>query len=282
MLNWQDLQYFLAVAEHGSLSAAAQALGVDHTTVSRRVASLESGTGLKLIDRLPRSTRLTEQGLALVRAAAPMAVIANDVQRHVRGQGPGICGTVVISALPLLASLVIAPSLARLRCSHPQLQVVLSATAALASLERGEADLSLGLVRPEAQGRVVRKVGQLPLALYGHAGHAGTAPEDWVFIGFERSLEHIAQQRWLQDVAGARPFVLRSNDVQTQYQAVKSGLGLGLLPCLLGDADEQLVRLQVDAAPLTRTLWLSVHADIRKTPAVRVVMDHLIATFGQL
>ena len=282
MLNWQDLQYFLAVARHGSLSGAANELQVDHTTVSRRVSHLETATGLKLIDRLPRTTRLTEQGRSLADIAASMEGAAQDVQRHVRGQSSGVSGTVVISALPVLTSFVIAPSLASLRSNYPELHVVLSATSAVVSLERGEADISLGFVRPDTQSRIVRKVGMLPLALYAHAATENTLPDTWSFICFETSLDHIPQQRWLQDFAGVRPFVLRTNDVLTQYQATRSGLGLSLLPCLLGDADAELVKVSVDAPPSPRPLWMSVHADIRKSPAVRVVMDHLVATFAEL
>ncbi|MGV1898593.1 LysR family transcriptional regulator [Agrobacterium vitis] len=279
MLDWQDLRYFLAVAQHGSLTAAARVLGVDHATVGRRIAHLEATTGLKLIDRLPRATRLTVHGQSLAEAAKAMERGAEGVHRHLRGKSTGLSGSVVVSALPVISAFVIARSLSQLRLNHPDLQVVLLASSSVASLEKGEADLSLGFVRPRAEGRIVREMGLLPLALYAASSLADMAIENQSFIGFEQSFGHIEQQRWLEDVAGSRPFALRTNDVVTQHQAARAGLGLALLPCLLGDADEGLVRVAVGRATPSRQLWLSVHADIRKSPAVRAVMDHLIETF---
>lgn len=279
MFDWQDLRYFLTAARLGSLTAAAKRLGVDHATVGRRVARLETAIGAKLLTRLPRSTRLTEQGVALMEAAAAMEEDAQAIVRHLRGQVAGLSGTVTVSALPALAAFVIAPSLSRLADRHPGIRVVLSATSAIASLERGEADIAIGFVRPNLPGRVVRRVGTMPFAVYGTPALAACPPERWTFIGFEGALAGIPQQKWLNDFAGARSFTLRSNDVVTQAQAARAGIGAALLPCFLGDGDPGLARLEVDPPP-SRPLWMSVHADVRRSLTVRAVMDHLVHLFA--
>jgi DNA-binding transcriptional LysR family regulator len=275
MFDWQDLRYFLTAARSGSLTAAAKQLGVDHATVGRRVARLEAATGVKLLTRLPRSTRLTEQGVALMEVAAALEEDAQAVARHLRGQVAGLSGTVTVSALPALAALVIAPSLSRLADRHPGIRLVMSATSTIASLERGEADIAIGFVRPSLQGRVVRRVGAMPFAIYGAPALIASPPERWAFIGFEGSLANIVQQKWLDAFAGARPFALRSNDVATQAQAARAAIGAALLPCFVGDGDAGLFRLDVDPPP-SRPLWMSVHADVRRSPTVRAVMDHLV------
>ncbi len=267
--------HFLATARLGSLTAAATELGVDHATMGRRVARLESAIGRKLITRLPRSTRLTEDGVALVAAASSLEDGAAAVIRHLRGRPPELSGSVTVSALPGVAAFLIAPSLPVFTQKHPGIRLVLTATSIVASLERGEADIAIGFVRPRLPGRVVRRVGELSFALYGSADLADQPPGNWAFIGFEASLEDIPQQRWLRAFAAGRPFSLRSNDVVTQMQGARAGAGVALLPCLAGDAAADLVRLTGQPAPASRPLWMSVHADVRRSPAVRAVMDYL-------
>ncbi|HEX7390580.1 MAG TPA: LysR family transcriptional regulator [Acidiphilium sp.] len=280
MFDWQDLHCFLAVARLGSMTAAATELGVDHATVGRRIARLESMIGVKLLVRLPRSTRLTEEGTAFVRTAGTMEEGAEAAIRSLRGQSGTIAGTVTVSALPVLAAFVIAPGLPGLIRGHPAIRVVLSATSTIASLERGEADIAIGFVRPKLPGRVVRRIGDLEFGLYGLPAFADRPSESWPLIGFETSLGDILQQRWLDSLASGRSFILRSNDVATQMQATRAGVGVALLPRFLGEADSVLARLETRLDPPVRPLWMSVHADVRRSAVVRAVMDHLANILG--
>ncbi|KAG8151767.1 LysR family transcriptional regulator [Burkholderia catarinensis] len=282
MFDWQDMRYFLVAARLGSLTAAARELGIDHATVGRRIARLEQAVGLKLIDRLPRSTRLTEHGVALAEAAATMQESADTAVRHLRGIDQGPAGNVTVSALPALAMLIITPSLPALIARHPGIRMTLSATSSLASLEQGDADIAIGFVRPSLPGRVVRRIGAVKFGFYATACHAERSPENWSFIGFEASLRDIPQQRWLTQAATGRVIALRSNDVRTQAEAAQQGVGIALLPSFVAHAGTRLVR--IDALPQlpSRPLWMSVHADVRRSPAVRAVMDHLIAILSNL
>ncbi|NQE47841.1 LysR family transcriptional regulator [Herbaspirillum rubrisubalbicans] len=282
MFDWQDLHFFLATARLGSFTAAAAELGVDHATVGRRVARLEASIERKLVVRLPRSTRLTKDGQALAGVAQAMEAQTNAIVRHLRGSPGGIQTTVTVSALPVLAAFLIAPSLPGFSQAHPEIHMVLSATSTVVSLERAEAEIAIGLVRPKLPGRVVRQVGELSLALYACHEYIVKPPEHWMFIGFESSLGDIPQQRWLNAFAAGRPFTLRSNDIVTQAQGARAGLGIALLPRLLADADPGLVHIKTHPVPLSRKLWMSVHADVRQSPAVRAVMEHLIEVCATL
>ncbi|WP_338806765.1 LysR family transcriptional regulator [Pseudomonas chlororaphis] len=280
MTDWQDLHHFIVVARLGSLTAAANALRVDHATVGRRVSSLEASLGLKLLERLPRSSRLTEAGVALAAIAQPMERLVDEVDRYARG-AVGLSGTVSVSTLALLASMLLVPSLPALRAAHPDLKIVLDTTSSVASLERGEADIAIGYVRPDEAGRVVRRVGQVQFGFYASPAYASAPPADWGFIGFAESLEHIPQHRWLVDFAARRPIVLRSNDVNTQQAAARAAVGVALLPCFVANPDSGLVRVAPLRVGDVRELWLSVHADVRRSAAVRRVMDHLIEVLAR-
>lgn len=279
MIDWQDIHHLVMLGRLGTISAAAKALRVDHATVSRRVASLEKSVGLKLVIRLPKECRLTKDGEALVTIASEMSDIADAVSRYTRSAGAPMSGTVTVSALPVLANTVIAPSLPMMRERYPALNLVLNATSSIVSLSKGEADIAIGFVRPETPASIVRKIGTLELGLYATEGLVSRPPEEWTFVGFEETLSHIPQQIWLGRFAGARQFVLRSNDVTIQHSVARGGLGAAILPRLLGDHDPQLRRIDVENAVAPRELWLSVHADMRKSPIVRAVMDYLIDLF---
>ncbi|WP_084803202.1 LysR family transcriptional regulator [Bradyrhizobium sp. NAS80.1] len=145
MFDWQDLHFFNVLAQHGSLSATARELGVDHATVGRRIASLETALGLRLIDRLPRSCPLTEDGVAVAELTRQMEADAQAVLRRARGSASLLAATVRVSAPPALATFCIAPCVGELRRAHPNLKLVLQGSSSIAALDRGEADIAVRL-----------------------------------------------------------------------------------------------------------------------------------------
>jgi DNA-binding transcriptional LysR family regulator len=130
MFDWEDLRHFVALAREHTLSAAARGLKVDHATVARRIAALEASLGIKLVDRRPRSYVLTADGERIAVLAARMEEASLAVGRAVRAAQPGLAGEVSISAPPLVASTLIAPRLAELRKTHPNIHVRLIASGA--------------------------------------------------------------------------------------------------------------------------------------------------------
>jgi DNA-binding transcriptional LysR family regulator len=278
MADWEDLHHFVTLAREGTLSAAARTLGVDHATVARRVAALEQSTGLKLVDRRARATTLTDDGKRIAAVAAPMEEAAFAVGRAAQAAKPGVDGEVTISAPPNLASSVIAPQLARLRSQHPGIHIKLIGEKRQASLGRREADVALRLMRPVEAGLFVRKIGSFGFSLYGAPGYLEkTPPHALAFIGYDASLAESPQEVWLRSIIGKREVVLRTNDLETQAQAARSGLGVAALPHYLGDGDPRLQRHAVTGKPISRDVWLAVHRDLRQVPAVRAVMEFLVS-----
>lgn len=281
MLNWDDLRIFVAVADTGSLTAAARRLGVDHATVGRRLANLEAALGVRLVDRLPKGTPLTDVGAEFAELARGMDDTAERLQRRARDASTSLTGTVTISAPPVLASHFIAGSLRVLRERHPGLGVALSGDLGLVSLEQRQADIAVRLVRPDHLSHVARSIGAVHLGLYAAPQMAALPVADWTFIGYDAALAHVPHHHWFERYAGDRPVVMRSSDVNSQIAAVRSGLGVAMLPRFMADQDPDLVRVDPDAVPPVRTIWLVTHADIRKAPAVRAVADHLIILFAK-
>jgi len=277
MSDWEDIRHFVALAREGTLSAAARTLGVDHATVARRVAALETSTGLKLIDRRARTTTLTEDGKRIATVAAPMEEAAFALGRAAQAAKPGIDGEVSISAPPNFASSVIAPQLVRLRHLHPGIRLKLIGEKRRASLSRREADVALRLMRPAEAGLFVRRIGSFGFSLYGAPAYLEkTPPHAFAFIGYDASMAESPQEVWLSTIIGEREVVLRTNDLETQVAAARSGLGIAALPHYLGDGDPRLQRHVVTQKPINRDVWLVVHRDLRQVPAVRAVMEFLV------
>lgn len=282
MTDWEDLRHFVALAREGTLSAAARVLGVDHATVARRVAALEASTGLKLVDRRSRLTTLTDDGKRIAAVAAPMEETAFAVGRAAQAKKPGVDGEVAISAPPNFASSVIAPQLVRLRELHPGIRIKLIGEKRKASLSRREADVALRLMRPVESGLLVRRIGSFGFSLYGAPSYLErTPPHAFAFIGYDASLAESPQEIWLRTIVGEREIVLRTNDLETQVAAARSGLGIAALPHYLGDGDPHLQRHVVAQKPVSRDVWLVVHRDLRQVPAVRAVMDFLVSCLKQ-
>jgi len=276
MADWEDLRHFVALAREGTLSAAARTLGVDHATVARRVAALEASTGLKLVDRRARTTTLTDDGRRIAAVAAPMEEAAFAVGRAAQAAQPGVDGEVTISAPPTFASAVIAPQLVRLRQQHPGIRIRLMGEKRRASLSRREADLALRLLRPVETGLFVRKIGSFGFSLYATPAYLKeTPPHAFAFIGYDATMADSPQEVWVRAIVGDREVVLRTNDLETQIAAARSGLGLAALPHYLGDGDSHLQRYAATQKPIRRDVWLLVHRDLRQVPAVRAVMTFL-------
>jgi DNA-binding transcriptional LysR family regulator len=282
-LDWEDLRHYAAFARGRSLSAAAKQLAVDHVTVARRLAALEAALAVKLVDRRARIPALTAEGERIAALVGPLEDAANAVARAARGLSPALGGEVSISAPPTIVNALIAPRLPALRSRHPELRLRLLGEKRIASLARREADVALRLVRPTEAGAVTRKLGAFELALYGARTYlAGRRSAALELIAFDEDSDALPQQKWLLAHAGARPIVLRTNDLESQVAAVRAGVGVACVPSFLARRHPELVRVPLRARPITREVWLAVHDDLRGAPSVRAVIDFLVEATAEL
>lgn len=280
-MDWQDLAYFLALARHGSMSAAAKVLNVDHATVSRRIASLERDLGLRLTERLPRRTTLTAHGQMIAAVAGDMNRTADRVKLQALSLAATTKTVVRVSASPAVAARLIAPEMARFTEQHPGITLSLSGVSHHAQLDKGEADIAVRLTRPEDPDLLIRRIGTMRFGLYAAPAFSAISPEHWTFIAYEDRLDYGTQQQWLNTLLAGRTVVFRASDLMSQQQAARTGLGAVVLPCFMGEADAALVSLPVVSPGPARDIWLAAYPEVRRSAAAIRVMDFLAEIVGR-
>ncbi|MGM4910271.1 LysR family transcriptional regulator [Rhizobium sp. 768_B6_N1_8] len=278
-LDWDDLRHFLALAQAGTLLGAARQIGVEHATISRRVTALEKGLGRKLVDRRGRRIILTADGEQIARHAALVAQQMAAIEQLGRASATETRGHVRISAPPALSSVLLAKPVAALRQAHPGVEITLVGEKRLASLNRREADIAVRMSRPEDGDYAITKLGDMAFHLYASKAYLETVPEaQWTFIGYDEGMNASPQQLRLFELAAGRPIAIRSTVLEFQAAAARLGGGVVLLPDFAVSGTDGLQRIE-DEYPLTREVWLVVHAEIKDVPAVRVVMEALKSAF---
>jgi DNA-binding transcriptional LysR family regulator len=240
--------------------------------------ALEDEIGEKLIRRLARSTPLTEKGRVIAALALEMEVRARKIDRIVNLTEGVVSGIVRLTAPPALLIETLIPYMASIGRAHPDLQLVLVADTQFTSLDRGEADIAVRLVKPTGKSNITRKLGTISYSLYGTPDYVNRAPNALHFIGFESSLANTPQQKWLNAFAADRPFRVLSNNLHVQMAAAEFGLGLALLPDRIANQSKLLVRAS-NRTPPVRTAWLVIHQDVASAPAIRIVADAIVGAF---
>lgn len=285
MLNWDDFRIFLSVHRAGGLVGAARRLGVDHTTVARRLSALEASLGAQLVDRSPRGARLTEAGRALLEHAERIEGEALAAGAEVGAIRAEVAGAVRLATPEAFGTWLVAPNVRRLREAHPALQIELVPEARRVSLTKREADLAVTLARPP-QGRLVaRKLADYRLGLY--AARSYLEAEGQVddlrdlpgrpLVWYIDELIDVPELRFFDEVAAGAKTVFRSSSIAAQQAAVASGLGFGLLHAFAADPDPRLVRVLQDRVDVERSYWLVMHPEERALPRIRVVVEFLQA-----
>jgi DNA-binding transcriptional LysR family regulator len=278
-IDWEDVRFFTAVARHGSLSAAARALTVNHATVARRLAALEQALGTELFKRRPTGYELTPAGRSALEAAGAMESAAAGLSR-LDHETP-LTGLVRITATPSLAEVFLIPRLAALQHRCPGLDLEILAERRPVSLQRHQSDIALRLGRPERGELLARCVGRLAYHFYAAPVwrdrlKEGVAP---LFVGFDEAGTHFPEALWLARRFRNARLAVRCNNQIGQIAAARAGCGIALLPHFLAAGDTALVKVRLAEIPPARELWLLTRRDVRKSPQTRVVTDFLLDLF---
>ena len=284
-LDWDNLRYFLELARTGTLAAAARRAGVEHTTVARRIQQLEKRIGAPLFAREVSGHRLTEAGRQLLPSVEAMETAVLGVERAApaNASAGGPAGLVRVGATEGFGTLILAPHLARLTQQYPHLSVDLLAVPRMLHLSRREADIVISLERPQRGSIVVTRLTDYTLLLYGEreylARHALiTRREDLrahEFINYVDDLLFTKELQFLDDVFPPARFTLRSTSIMAQYQAVRAGAGLAVLPAFVADRDTQLARVLPGELRFTRTFWMSMPAEGKHQARIQAVWAFL-------
>lgn len=276
MTNWDDLRTVLAVVRGASLAGAAAELGVNYTTVARRIARAEAAMGVTLFERLTDGYSPTETGRLVAEHAARMEDSENAMMRHLSGRDVTLSGTLTITAPQLLIAYFLAPVLDDFCEAHPDVSLRVLASNELLDLNRREADLAIRISRnPGDTLTGLRLTPQHSASFAAPAwaerladGHAG--PIDWIIYDQQQDVPRAAAERY-----PASRVKLRLDDMVAMLGAAQAGLGLVRAPMFLGRAAPGLVQVPVLPPEPYADIWVVAHPDVwpsAKLAAFRNVM----------
>jgi DNA-binding transcriptional LysR family regulator len=277
-LDWNDLRYFLRAAQAGTLAGAARAMGVEHSTIGRRLSALERALGAALVIRAPDGLHLTPLGASLVPLVedverAVLTAYGHASQRQTR----------VRVAMPTGFTRLFSAELERLRKAHPQLTLEFLAGTRPVDLKRGEADLTIRSGPVVDEELIARPLGESGWSLYAAPAYLARrqAPVDLNdlsghdLIGFDPTLSAVPAAQWIELRTLGATVVLRSREMSDMQAAALSGAGLALLPCLGADEETGLIRL----TPLvlaTRKLSLVYPREARLSKGIQAVIGFVL------
>lgn len=276
-LAWDDVRLIDAVATTRNLPAAAARLGIDHSTVFRRLKAIEALIGTPLFERHRTGYTPTPAGEEMAALAARVDEDITAVTRRLIGQTPAPTGEVRLATSDSLLTDLLMPMLAAFRRLHPAIRLDLVTGNAALNLSRRDADVAVRATDAPPDTLVGRRAARIAWALYGSVMAAPvadpTAEADWVCLG--ENLAGLKVVRHAQAMVPAERLAGRFDTVLGLAHAVASGMGVGHLPCFVGDAWPGLTRLAQPDPAHASDLWLLTHPDLRRTPRIRVLLDYL-------
>ncbi|MBL4749692.1 MAG: LysR family transcriptional regulator [Amylibacter sp.] len=281
-MQWDDLRIFLAIARAGSISGAAKRLGVQHSTVSRRLRSLEDQLGTQLIERKKSGYELTEAGEELQMSASRIEVEILGFEGAQAGHDTDAAGELRVSAINNMASTVLMPVFTRFTEAYPKIEFHLVVTNKFVKLAERDADIAIRLTNAPLETLIGTRLTTVASAVYGSLDYcrrvqAGTAAQKWLGIeccGFHTS--------WTKDACPNNDHNFFVDDTLLTLAALKAGAGLAYLPCFMGDSEPSLARFRPPEAKHNLGLWLVYHRDLRRTKRVRLFREHMQSEFTHL
>lgn len=282
--SWDFYRTFLAVLEHGSLSAAARELGLTQPTIGRHIGALEDAVGTQLFTRSQQGLLPTDAALALKPHAQALASTAAALLRAASGSRDNVSGTVRISASEVIGTEVLPPILAGLQAAHSDLAIELSASDSVEDLLQREADIAVRMVEPAQDAILARRVGTITLGLFAHRHYLAQHGEPrsigdlhhHKLIGFDRQTAFIRAMMKRYPQFDGLSFAFKSDHSIVLHNALRAGIGIGFHQVPLARKEDKLVRLLPDIE-LSLDTWVAMHENLRTSPRCRVTFDALVA-----
>jgi DNA-binding transcriptional LysR family regulator len=290
-MNWDDIKIFLEVARAERLSTAATRLRMDASTVSRRLHKLEKSVGSKLFDRTQEGHVLTVDGEILLKSACKMEQDAQHALSNIHNNNEENCGLVRIGVTEALGNFFVSPNLLALQQRHPNIDVHLLFFSRYVKISRNEADIAIAVERPKSTSMIVSKLCDYKLQLYVHQDYLDKNVDQYPQgITLEKLAEHkwvtyvdnllfTDQLAYLKELDRYLGSELKPNfsstSIISQYFAIKSGLGIGILPCFLAEQDTSLIKLHSKDICIRRSFWLVTHPESKRLSHVNTVWEYL-------
>ena len=290
MMDWDDLRIFLALTRTRSVRAAANILGVNNSTVSRRIRTFEQRLGVRLFERLPTGYTLTPAGEDMLGSTLQVEEEIQALERRVLGQDSRLTGELRVTMPDILATRLLMPSLVSFTQTYSNIELEVIVSDEQLNLTKREADVAIRMTNNPSEHLVGRRLLRHASTAYAStdyltqhqvktdltdltdsADSLELAGLNW--IGWE---DMIPYPKWVKESPfPAIPVRHRLNNGMLQLEAIKAGMGIGMLSCFIGDREPALRRLPPGTPQLGREIWILTHADLRNTTRVRTFMDYM-------
>jgi len=279
-VNWDDYRIFLAIARAGSLSGASRTLGVNHSTVFRRLEAFEERLGVRLFERQRDGYALTPEGDEMRGTAERLEADILELDRKLEGRDLKLEGTLVVTTTDTLMSALLSPHLAGFAKTYPGIKLDLVLDSQYVNLSKRQADVAIRPTIEPPETLVGRRFGDIAIPVYGprHMVDAALKKLDLKslpWIGFDESLGHLAAAKWMRQTLSTVEPVHRANNFFAIEACILGGLGVGFLPGFMGDRHAKLKRILAPKPETGSALWILTHEDLRKTARVRAFMDFM-------
>ena len=283
-MNWDDLRFFLAAARAKTLTGAARRLGVNQTTVARRLEALEGELGVKLFDRTPAGTIATQAGAEILRVAEQVEDNVATLERQVLGLDARLTGELRVTTIDMTA-VYDADLFDGFAQRYPRVALELSAGNFPRNLTRREADIAIRWTASPPEHLVGHRVARAEYALYGTVSlleklTPDTPLGDHPWLGWDTASDARVTAAWMRQHVPDAKVVCRYDMALAMHAAIKTGMGIGFMPCAYGDADPTLRRLRPVEPGFGMDIWVLTHPDLRGSARVRAFLDHATVYFA--
>ena len=283
-MNWDDFRLVRAIAEARSLVGAADSLSLNHSTVFRRLGQIEADLGRALFERSRSGYTATAAGDEMIALANRMSDGVVEFERRLAGQDDRPRGELRVTTTDSLYATLLAPMFASFREAYPEIRMDIIVSNAALNLSRRDADVAVRATAEPPDTLVGRKVGTMAWGVYAKAGSplADLDPlgPDAIYVGFAAPMEELEAAVWIARTIPAARIVARVNTMHVAAVSAAAGLGLAVVPRVVGDSIPELKRLDADI-PSANALWLLTHADLKGAARVRAFMDHMWAQLSR-
>ncbi|SFR67810.1 transcriptional regulator, LysR family [Marinobacter daqiaonensis] len=282
-MDWDNLRFFLELSRAGKLTAAARRMGVDHTTVSRRIQVLEKSLGVTLFIRENTGYSLTEAGRRLLPQVEQMESASVSIEQSLPNPEEQLSGQIRIGATEGYGTIMIGRQLGNLTHRYPHLHLDLLALPRAVRLSRHEADIVITLERPERGPFIITKLTDYVLRLYASRDylerHGPIRRRDHMsqhrFVSYVDDLVFSRELLFLDEIASSGDVSIRSTSVLAQQEAIATGAGIGILPAFSADIDSRLQVVMPEQIRFVRTFWMLMPEELRHIARMRVTWDFL-------
>ncbi|MBE9554650.1 MAG: LysR family transcriptional regulator [Proteobacteria bacterium] len=283
-MDWDDIKLFLALMRTGTVRAAAARLGVSHSTVARRIDALEKKITVRLFDRIPTGYVLTPVGEDMLNVAEQVETELEGLERRILGHDHKLSGRIRVTMVDALATNVLMPHLAEFAQKYPEIDLEVEVTYEAANLDYREADVALRFAQNPPEHLIGRRLVTCATAPYAsqdyldHHDLKDPAMASWIGFGTQNPFPKWVKESKFPNIPAKGQIV----SLLVQLEACKAGMGMGMLPCFLGEPEPTLRRLSPGKPDPNFELWLLTHRDMRTNARIRVFSDFIASAIKGL